>query len=73
MTDEELARRLYRFAKVGLVNHQDGLLLRTAADRLRILAQQVEDLEERVAIMMEGCQISEEKYQQMRMEAKGYG
>ena len=68
MTDEELARRLYRFAKIGLVNYQDGLLLRTAADRLRILAQQVEDLEERVGIMMDGCGISEEKYQQMKIE-----
>lgn len=70
MTDEELARRLYRFSRVGVINHQEGLLLRTAADRLLILAQLVEDLEERVAIMMEGCRISEGKYQQMRMEAK---
>lgn len=67
MTDEELARRLYKFAKVGVINHQEGLLLRTAADRLVILAQLVEDLEERVAIMMEGCKITEDAYQQMKL------
>ena len=67
MTDEELARRLYRFSRVGVINHQEGLLLRTAADRLLILAQQVEDLNERVAIMMEGCQITEDAYQQMKL------
>lgn len=67
MTDEELARRLYKFAKVGVINHQEGLLIRTAADRLVILTQLVEDLEERVAIMMEGCQIDESKYQQMKL------
>lgn len=67
MTDEELARRLYKFAKVGVINHQEGLLLRTAADRLVILAQLVEDLNERVAIMMEGCQITEDAYQQMKL------
>lgn len=67
MTDEELARRLYKFAKVGVINHQEGLLIRTAADRLVILAQLVEDLEERVAIMMEGCQITEDAYQQMKL------
>lgn len=67
MTDEELARRLYKFAKVGVINYQEGLLIRTAADRLVILAQLVEDLEERVAIMMEGCQITEDAYQQMKL------
>lgn len=67
MTDEELARRLYKFAKVGVINHQEGLLIRTAADRLVILAQLVEDLNERVAIMMEGCQITEDTYQQMKL------
>ena len=67
MTDEELARRLYKFAKVGVINHQEGLLIRTAADRLVILAQLVEDLNERVAIMMEGCQITEDAYQQMKL------
>lgn len=61
MTNAELVTKLYRLAKVGMVNHQDGLLIRQAAET-------IEELEERVSIMMEGCQISEEKYQQMRIE-----
>lgn len=53
-----LARKLY---KAGSINHQEGILLKKAAET-------IEDLEERVSIMMDGCGISEEKYQQMKIE-----
>jgi len=66
MTDAELLSWLYRHAKTGVVNWRDGSVIREAADRIsallderRELTMRVEDLEERVAIMMEGNQIGE--------------
>lgn len=66
MTDAELLRWLYHHAKTGVVNWRDGSVIREAADRIsallderRELTMRVEDLEERVAIMMEGNQIGE--------------
>ncbi len=61
MTNTELVQKLYRLAKAGVVNYQEGLLIRRAAET-------IEDLDERVSIMMEGCNITEEKYQQMVIE-----
>ena len=45
------------------VPRREGNALRLAADRL-------DEYEERVAIMMEGGKITEDRYQQMRMEDK---
>ena len=66
MTDAELLSWLYHHAKTGVVNWRDGSVIREAADRIsallderRELTMRVEDLEERVAIMMEGNNLKE--------------
>ena len=69
MTDAELVHRLYRMSRVGVVNHQEGILLREAAQRIDYLSGLCDRLEERVAIMMDGNQISRERLEQMVTEA----
>lgn len=61
MTTVELIAWLRRYGKTGVTDWRDGIPILKAADM-------IEALEERVAIMMEGCQITEDRYQQMRME-----
>ncbi|MBR6030187.1 MAG: hypothetical protein IKP40_13975 [Clostridia bacterium] len=61
MTNTELVQKLYRMAKVSFFNNQENMLIRQAAET-------IEELDERVSIMMEGCNITEEKYQQMVIE-----
>lgn len=64
MRTDELIREVRRIAEIGIVNHRhDVPILVKAADRL-------EELEERVAIMMEGCWIRQE---QLDMLAKDRG
>ena len=57
----DLTAWLRRYAQT--VPRREGNALRLAADRL-------DEYEERVAIMMEGGKITEDRYQQMRMEDK---
>ena len=68
MTVQDTVSWLYsirqRLYKEGRINRQEWLTIKQIADTL-------EEQEERIAIMMEGNQISEDKYQQMRIEARG--